>query len=1320
MLPLPSNCKSSKYSINSASGLSSAKRASSRFKKSLSLSAISVLLFNGVFAAEVTFPSSPSDKATAIGPVTYDKLYDIAGSSQDDSFIVSGTFNPPSSNSLLVGTLAKSSDVFLTLGAGTTIQRPQNFNPSLSPQDNAKVGVVTAINLDSQGSANNNRLTVEGNGKNYLGVTNFYGAYAANSVENNSVTISSGVNLFNIKDGEGTTDGQPNSNYAYDRNKIHGAYSESGDAFNNHVFIERGAFAERAVGASAYGDENSFVRDNTVVIRGELAYAQGAATSKGIAKKNRVVVESGGRLFRRGIGGLTGSGQAADNIVEVQEGAIINGNLYGGRATEVTGTASGNRVEFRGAYEDKASNRLYGATTVGGLAMWNEVNIFNVGQNASLDAWGAQSNSGSVQGNFIFTENASGDISNFSVGSLVGGETVSGEASRNYVTVSSFVRVNESAIGGKTSGASAVSNRVYVYGKSSFAKNVTGGISDSADDSHGAFHNTVYLNSGSESETVVGGQTTKSGRAEFNEVHVYNSTVSKKVTGGSGAGGAAFNMVELQGWEATAKAERATGAEASSGDLQENSVNLFGKSEITSAFGAYSDDSVNAFNNRVFAHGESASVGSAVGARSRGNVQNNKVILAGKSNAVTVVGGVSLADAANSNSVDINEASHAGTAVGGYSEGHCAQENVIDLRNNSKAENLYGGYVKGNGVAVRNQVHVASNTDITGAFSEISGEITGGYSSQGTAYKNYVNVYQARIGNTFGGKGKSSGDNTVLLESAIVNGSVFGGYAENAYRTENNLVQVNGTSEIKGNVVGAFISDSSLGAPVNNSVSLNGLVTVEGTVYGAATGAFDSLRELNGGGNTLVFGGRVRAGGVGGLDNLHFLLTDANKLSGTNDEYILTITGDRDVNLIGKDIHVYDRDTHIEKFTAEKYGLIKVAAAPARGSSGSLPVIKMDTEVNLYQTFTDTKWQVVNDHVGELYITGKPSGGNDLVVKPNPPVTETPGPGNNPGNEGSPETGDEPGTEVIPGVTTANKNSETLSENRLASVALVNKGASFVADAGISAMKDQMYGKHWFFAGEGGTNRFGKGAHHFDLNGGSVITGAMNSVSGTLVGGFFEASWGHAASRQTGASAKSNLQSYGVGILASRDVGMNTTVDGSLRLGWYSNSFKGRYFDVDGRADFKTRSLYSSLHLGAKQTFTISDAFSMDAYGRYVLSVIGSDSVSTGDAEKDKYKAKTTVSHTLRAGVKAHANLNDSFRLTAGVAVEETLGATAKGRISGYGLRNLNINGTTGVGELSLKAKPSKASPWEFDLGVNGYVGVRRGVTGNARATYRF
>ncbi|GHU91801.1 hypothetical protein AGMMS49925_07930 [Deltaproteobacteria bacterium] len=53
-------------------------------------------------------------------------------------------------------------------------------------------------------------------------------------------------------------------------------------------------------------------------------------------------------------------------------------------------------------------------------------------------------------------------------------------------------------------------------------------------------------------------------------------------------------------------------------------------------------------------------------------------------------------------------------------------------------------------------------------------------------------------------------------------------------------------------------------------------------------------------------------------------------------------------------------------------------------------------------------------------------------------------------------------------------------------------------------------------------------------------------------------------------------------------------------------------------------------------------------------------------------------------------------------------------------IKAAKFEGETGIGEAGLVFKPSSKSPWLVDLGVQGYVGKREGVSGSLRVGLEF
>ena len=82
--------------------------------------------------------------------------------------------------------------------------------------------------------------------------------------------------------------------------------------------------------------------------------------------------------------------------------------------------------------------------------------------------------------------------------------------------------------------------------------------------------------------------------------------------------------------------------------------------------------------------------------------------------------------------------------------------------------------------------------------------------------------------------------------------------------------------------------------------------------------------------------------------------------------------------------------------------------------------------------------------------------------------------------------------------------------------------------------------------------------------------------------------------------------------------------------------------------------------------------------------------------------------------------LNEHVKPYAGAAFEYEFAGDAKGTTNGLDINTPSLKGGTGVGELGLMFTPSKDLPLSIDLGIQGYVGKREGVTGSLQVKLEF
>jgi outer membrane autotransporter protein len=203
-----------------------------------------------------------------------------------------------------------------------------------------------------------------------------------------------------------------------------------------------------------------------------------------------------------------------------------------------------------------------------------------------------------------------------------------------------------------------------------------------------------------------------------------------------------------------------------------------------------------------------------------------------------------------------------------------------------------------------------------------------------------------------------------------------------------------------------------------------------------------------------------------------------------------------------------------------------------------------------------------------------------------------------------------------------------------------------------------------------------------------------------------------------------DIYHIGGGVLGRMDF-LNTGpghiyTEASFRAGGVHNEYDSSDLrDSQGRkAEYDSSSAYYGFHLGTGYVWNITDAASLDLYGKYFWTRQEGDSVrlSTGDP----VKFKDTDSSRLRFGGRFAYAVNECVSPYIGAAWEHEFNGKARATTNGYAIDAPSLRGDTGIGELGLTFKPSQTLPLSFDLGVQGYAGKREGMTGTLQAKWEF
>jgi outer membrane autotransporter protein len=159
--------------------------------------------------------------------------------------------------------------------------------------------------------------------------------------------------------------------------------------------------------------------------------------------------------------------------------------------------------------------------------------------------------------------------------------------------------------------------------------------------------------------------------------------------------------------------------------------------------------------------------------------------------------------------------------------------------------------------------------------------------------------------------------------------------------------------------------------------------------------------------------------------------------------------------------------------------------------------------------------------------------------------------------------------------------------------------------------------------------------------------------------------------------------------------------------------------DTNGRkADYDSESLYYGLHFGAGYVWNITDAASLDLYGKYFWTRQEGDSVKLSTGEPVHFDA--VDSHRIRAGGRFAYAVNEYFSPYVGAAYEHEFDGKARATTDSFRIDAPTLEGSTGIGEFGLSFRPTASIPLSIDLGVQGYTGQREGVTGSLHLKLEF
>ena len=803
----------------------------------------------------------------------------------------------------------------------------------------------------------------------------------------------------------------------------------------------------------------------------------------------------------------------------------------------------------------------------------------------------------------------------------------------------------------------------------------------------GSFLNSLApFASSNNSVTVTGGSVayvfggySVNGNVTGNSVSISGGSVGRDVYGGysSGTCNAAGNSVSISG--GSVGTDVLGGYSNGTGDATGNSVSISGGSVSGSVYGGWSGNG-NATGNSVTLTGGLVGVNVYGGWSGTGAATNNSVTLTGGTVSSYVYGGYSTAGEVRGNTVSISDGTVDGDVYGGWSGTGNATNNSVSISGGSVGGIVFGGYSRDTGDATGNSV------TLTGGSVRV--DVYGGWSNVGAATGNSVSISGGSVvGNVYGGRsgtGAATG-NSVSISGGTVNRHVYGGWSGGTGDATNNSVSISGGS-VGGNVFGG-VSATAGQAATNNTVTLAGPANLGASIlFGGFVGNPNTLVPAAGDaftGNTLnVRGFQGTVVGARNFQNYNLALPASYDPSLP----LLAITGTEAVNLAGTNV-------------AFEGGMLAGGGGQRLFPGQILVLIDKTQNTPVSLSATGRIIQGVSLEYG--YIVSLDSNLRATVT----------------GVGAAPEA-------------------KSLSEGRLAGLAFVNQGYDLLLGQGMQsalfASGQQPGGLVPFAAFQGGSSRYDTGSH-VDVDGFSLLAGLAWSRDfmphKITLGAFFEGGWGNYDSHNSfdgfaSVAGDGDTSYVGGGVLARWDLtgtaAKGLYVDASFRAGQVKNDFSSDDLrDGFGRkADYDSSSAYYGAHAGLGYIWSITDKASLDFSTRYIWTRQDSDSVTLSTGDPARFEAAD--SQRWRSGARFSYAVCDYATPYVGAYYDHEFDGKARATTYGHNIDAPDLKGGTGVGELGLTVKPVKDSGFSFDLGVQGYTGVREGVSGSLQLKFEF
>ncbi|MDR0549240.1 MAG: hypothetical protein LBI10_07535 [Deltaproteobacteria bacterium] len=205
-------------------------------------------------------------------------------------------------------------------------------------------------------------------------------------------------------------------------------------------------------------------------------------------------------------------------------------------------------------------------------------------------------------------------------------------------------------------------------------------------------------------------------------------------------------------------------------------------------------------------------------------------------------------------------------------------------------------------------------------------------------------------------------------------------------------------------------------------------------------------------------------------------------------------------------------------------------------------------------------------------------------------------------------------------------------------------------------------------------------------------------------------------------SGDGSLRYLGGGLMARQRWDNGFRLEASARAGRIENKFTSSLANPSNPAlanlHYETDTPYLALHFGVGHEWMLSENSTLDLLVRYFWTKQDANTIKLSTGEEVDYDK--IISQRYRIGARYTKLKSERFSYYLGASYEHELDTKTRGYLFGQPFEVPSLKGGSGIGEIGIIYRSTEDRHFNIEAGLQGHVGVRRGISGGVRLGWEF